>query len=78
MSTKAGFNCLLRQIFKDDGDAAKSHLADGRCIYYCDDAISLDHIICEWPDGRRELVKVNAYGHVTIIMELPARIWQAD
>lgn len=47
----------------DDGQAAKSHLAAGRPIYYCEDAYP-DYMIRKWPDGRRELVTIDAMGNI--------------
>lgn len=42
-------------LAQDDGEAARSHLAAGRPIYYCDDEFP-EGVIKEYPDGRRELV----------------------
>lgn len=54
----------------DDGAAAKSHLAAGRPIYYCDDSYP-DAMIRKWPDGRRELVNVDDATVDTVIGTLP-------
>lgn len=54
----------------DDGQAAKGHLAAGRPIYYCEDAYS-EEMIRKWPDGRRELVKIDANGGVVVTRQLP-------
>jgi len=54
----------------DDGQAAKSHLAAGRPIYYCDDGYP-DQMILKWPDGRRELVGMDKAGKVFLIKALP-------
>jgi len=67
---KNGISTLIRQILKDDGAAAKLHLSSGRPIAYCDDAISTDFVIREWPDGRRELINVDGSGNVTIVGNL--------
>lgn len=53
----------------DDGQAAKSHLADGRPIYYCEDAYP-DAMLRKWPDGRRELVTYDADGILQVLMPL--------
>lgn len=46
----------------DDGAAARSHLEAGFPIYYSDDDTPDDVIIKEYPDGRRELVRVDVDG----------------
>jgi len=60
----------LRQLLKDDGEAARAHLASGRPIFYCDDEISLSYIVREWPDGRRDLVDVGQNGDVVVVTKL--------
>jgi hypothetical protein len=55
---------------QDDGRAARSHLDAGRPIYYCDDEYP-DEMVREWPDGRRELVKVDDEGKVIASRERP-------
>lgn len=60
----------LRRLLKDDGKAAKSHLTAGRPIFYCDDEVSSDYIIREWPNGQRELIDVNHYGSAIVIKKL--------
>jgi len=59
-----------RTLAHDDGAAAKSHLAAGHPIYYCDDNYP-DAMIKKWPDGRRELVNVDHTGHDVLIRVLP-------
>lgn len=46
----------------DDGAAARSHLEAGFPIYYSETDTPADAIIKEYPDGRRELVRVDADG----------------
>lgn len=53
----------------DTGEAAKAHLAAGRPIYYMDDAHP-GQIVRLYPDGRRELVSVDAKGQVTVLKAL--------
>lgn len=53
----------------DTGEAASVHLAAGRPIYYMDEAYP-DQIVREYPDGRRELVGVDAQGQITILQGL--------
>lgn len=53
----------------DDGQAAKSHLAAGRPIYYCDDAYP-NYMIRKWPDGRRELVTRTSMGEILVVVPL--------
>lgn len=53
----------LSIVQPDDGEAALSHLAAGRPIYYCEDEYP-DEMVREWPEGRRELVKVAQDGTI--------------
>lgn len=52
----------------DDGEAARTHLAAGRWISYCDPDYP-DDIIREWPDGRREFVDVDEKGQIVPILD---------
>jgi len=61
---------IEREIMKEDGSAAEEHLAAGRCIFYCDDHFE-DEIICEWPDGTKELVIVNESGEIVSCRPCP-------
>lgn len=58
-----------RTLAADDGAAAKSHLAAGRPILYCEDRYP-NAMIRKWPDGRRELVEVDHAGNATVISSL--------
>ena len=53
----------------DDGAAAKSHLAAGRPIYYCEDAYP-NYMIRKWPDGRRELVTLTSMAEILAVVPL--------
>lgn len=53
----------------DDGQAAKSHLAAGRAIYYCEDAYP-NYVIRKWPDGKRELVTLNSLNEISVVTPL--------
>ena len=53
----------------DDGLAAKTHLAAGRAIYYCDPRYP-SHIIKEHPDGRKQLVTIDENSVVTVIKDV--------
>jgi hypothetical protein len=59
-----------RELRRDDGDAGKSHLRAGRPICYCVDDFP-DEMVREWPDGRRELVKVSNAGEILSCRLLP-------
>lgn len=59
-----------RELRRDDGDAGKSHLRAGRPIYYCVDDFT-DEMVREWPDGRKELVKVGNTGGILSWRPLP-------
>jgi hypothetical protein len=55
-----------RELRRDDGAAAESHLAAGLPVYYCLDDFS-DDIVREWPDGRKDLVQVSDAGDITYL-----------
>ena len=59
-----GFDDLIRLICRDDGSAARAHLAAGRPIYYREH--NTEHGMCvkEYPDGSRELVHFDETGEV--------------
>lgn len=63
-------SCNLWTFMRDDGRAARSHLAMGNPIYYCDDRFE-DELIREWPDGRKELVHVSVSGEIVRVVDLP-------
>lgn len=46
----------------DDGAAARSHLEAGSPIYYSEADTPAGAIIKEYPDGRRELIRVDVEG----------------
>lgn len=50
------------------GNAAREHLAAGRPICYWDDALQGN--VREWPDGRRELVKLDDQGVIVVLRSL--------
>lgn len=54
---------LKRELSRDDGAAARSHLEAGRSIYYCDDRF-VDEIVRECPDGTKELLEINEVGEI--------------
>jgi hypothetical protein len=58
--------CVIRVLRHDDGAAAMRHLREGRPIYYCDDSVS-DHVIREWPDGRKEIVEISEDGSIVSV-----------
>ena len=49
------FASFTKALGSDQGEAAKSHLAAGQPIYYCDDRFR-DALVKEYPDGHRQLV----------------------
>ena len=53
---------LENAVRNDDGAAAQSHLEAGFPIYYSEDDTPSGAIIKEYPDGRRELVRVDLDG----------------
>ncbi|OIQ80724.1 hypothetical protein GALL_375210 [mine drainage metagenome] len=60
---------FVSAITYDDGAAAKEHLAAGRPIYYGDDAFP-GEVIKEYPDGRRQIVVMNADDTITVVRDL--------
>jgi hypothetical protein len=64
--TAAQERAFLRDLVRDDGAAARMHLAAGRPITYCEADTPADHVIREYPDGRRELVLVLDDREVTV------------
>ncbi|MBV8659153.1 MAG: hypothetical protein JO142_15135 [Burkholderiales bacterium] len=63
------WSAFEKALAHDDGKAAKSHLAAGRPIHYCDDRYP-NGIVRKWPDGRLELVSIDSAGNVTLIRPL--------
>ncbi|WP_448953959.1 hypothetical protein [Labrys neptuniae] len=59
----------LRRLSGDDS-AARAHLAAGRPIFYAESDTPPDLTIREWPNGRRELVRLLAEGHYEIVKVL--------
>ncbi len=53
----------------DDGATAREHLAAGREITYRDPLLG-NALIREWPDGRREVIKADLEGNITVIRSL--------
>ena len=66
---KIFWSILERTLANDDGTAAKEHLAAGRFITYRDPKLS-NGLVREWPDGRRELIKADATGDITVLQAL--------
>lgn len=58
---------------RDDGKAAKDHLAAGRWISYQNDQIAPDALLREWPDGRMEVIAVDEQGHINVVRTLPTK-----
>ncbi len=58
-------------LANDDGAAAKQHLAAGRAIYYRDPQ-QTDGIVRKYPDGRRQIVRIDSNYAVAVVRELPA------
>lgn len=56
-------------LANDDGLAAKQHLAAGRAIYYADDRYR-EGLVKKFPDGRKQLVAIDAERKVTVIRNL--------
>lgn len=51
----------------DRGDAAQAHLQAGRPIHYVEETTPDGHVICEHPNGSRELLRVDIDGSTHVI-----------
>lgn len=60
------FEACLR---RDDGEVARAHLRAGNPIYYSDENFP-DHVVREWPDGRRELITVSVSEGMKVVRQL--------
>ena len=60
---------LAAILSDDDGAAAREHLAAGRFITYRDRSLS-NSLVREWPDGRREMIKADEKGNITVLKQL--------
>ncbi|MEX8139976.1 hypothetical protein AB7B51_17395 [Acinetobacter baumannii] len=49
---------LLTAARNDDGAAVQEHFAAGHPVYYTEDDTPADLLVKEYPDGRREWVRV--------------------
>ena len=59
-----------RDLDSDTGEAAREHLAAGHPIYYSDPAYP-DHVVKQYPDGRRQLVRFERpSGTETVVKDL--------
>ena len=67
LDDRAQDTLIARALRRDDGSAAQEHLRAGRPIYYCDDDLSDNRMVREWPDGTREIVDIDDTGHATVL-----------
>ncbi len=58
------------ELAEDDGEAAEEHLAAGRPVPYLDVDTPVGHVMRRYPDGRRELVRVDEH-ESTVVAVLP-------
>lgn len=54
------------ELARDDGEAARAHLAAGRAVPYVDENTPPGHVVRRYPDGRRELVRVDEEGSTVV------------
>ncbi len=59
------------ELAEDDGEAVREHLAAGRPVPYLDPDTPPGHVMRRYPDGRRELVRVDEHAS-TVVAVLPA------
>ena len=64
------WTAVASEVVPDDGEAARAHLAAGRAITYLEPNTPPGHVIRRYPDGRRELVRVERDGD-TVVRTLP-------
>lgn len=69
MPVRDPFDDLEQAFLKDDGMAAREHLAAGRPIYY-GDARYPEALVRKWPDGTRQLVTIDIENEVTVLRQL--------
>lgn len=62
-------NEFVRALSLDDGQAAQSHLAAGRPIYYMEKQYP-DELIREFPDGHRQIVALSADGTFAVVRNI--------
>lgn len=60
---------FLESFATAPAEAAQSHLAAGRPIYYSDPAYP-DEIIKEYPGGKKEIVSVSLDGEIKTVREV--------
>jgi hypothetical protein len=58
-------------LMRDNGAAARAHLAAGNPIYYCKDDTPDEMVIKKYPDGRKQLVRMEGETEI-VVSELPA------
>ena len=71
--TSEFWELFTARIARDNGAAAREHLAAGRPIYYCEDTTPEGISIKEFPDGHRQLVRFDAEGEHVIRTIAPER-----
>lgn len=71
MNNGTFFNEIGRNLKSDGSDSAAGNacLAGGQPIYYYEDTYP-NYMVWEWPDGRRELVVLNANNEIRIVIPL--------
>ncbi|MGN7982234.1 hypothetical protein [Burkholderia sp. 22313] len=58
---------LENAIAHDDGSVAQSHLDAGRPVYIHDSSTPQGFVTKIWPNGRREHVRFDARGEISIL-----------
>ena len=56
----------IADLARHEGEAARAHLAAGRAVPYVDDDTPPGHVMRRYPDGSRELVRVDADGSTVV------------
>ncbi len=60
---------FARALAKNEGRAARAHLAAGRPIY-CGDERYPGMVIKKFPGGRKQLIKISGSGEETVVREM--------
>lgn len=55
----APWEAEVAELGRESGEAAQAHLDAGRAVPYLDDDTPPGHVMRRYPDGRRELVRVD-------------------
>lgn len=64
------WEAAVAELVPDEGEAVRAHLAAGRFVSYRKPDTPPGHVIRRFPDGRRELVRIDRDGDA-VVAQLP-------